>query len=98
MPYLIASLILYLIIINAVGLILMLMDKRAARKSAWRIPERRLMNIALSGGCFGIYAGMLLFRHKTKHPKFSIGVPVIMVFYILLAVGVLILMTKRRIG
>ena len=93
-PYLIP----YLIIINAVGLILMLTDKRAARKSAWRIPEARLMRIALAGGCFGIYAGMLLFRHKTKHPKFSIGVPVIMVFHILLAVGVLILITKRRIG
>ena len=98
MQYLVSSLILYLIIINAVGMLLMLADKHAAKKSAWRIPEHRLMNIALSGGCFGIYAGMILFRHKTKHPKFSIGVPVIMVFYILLAVGLLILITKRRIG
>lgn len=96
MPYLISSLVLYLIIINAVGLVLMLMDKRAARKSAWRIPEWRLMNIALSGGCFGIYAGMMLFRHKTKHPKFRIGVPVIMVLYIMLFVFLLIV--KRRVA
>lgn len=95
MPYLISSLVLYLIIINAVGLILMLMDKRAARKSAWRIPEARLMGIALSGGCFGIYWGMMLFRHKTKHPKFRIGVPLIMVLYIMLFVFLLIV--KRRI-
>ena len=87
--------VLYLIIINAIGLLLMLVDKRAAKKSAWRIPEARLMSIALSGGCFGIYAGMMLFRHKTKHPKFSIGVPLIIVFYILLFVGLLIV--KRRI-
>ena len=98
MPYLLSILVLYLIIINAVGFLLMLADKRAAKKSAWRIPEARLMAIALWGGCFGTYAGMMLFRHKTKHPKFSIGVPVIMVFYILLAVGLLILITKRRIG
>ena len=96
MPYLISSLVLYLIIINAVGLVLMLMDKRAARKSAWRIPEWRLMNIALSGGCFGIYAGMMLFRHKTNHPKFRIGVPVIMVLYIMLFVFLLIV--KRRVA
>ena len=86
---------LYLIIINATGFILMLRDKRAAQKSAWRIPEARLMSIALSGGCFGIYAGMILFRHKTKHPKFSIGVPLIIVLYIMLFVFLLIV--KRRI-
>jgi uncharacterized membrane protein YsdA (DUF1294 family) len=97
MPYLVSSIILYLIIINAVGFLLMLMDKRAARKSAWRIPEARLMNIALSGGCFGIYAGMILLRHKTKHPKFRIGVPLLMAFYILLAVGMIILTIKRRV-
>ena len=95
MPYLVSSIILYLIIINAVGFLLMLADKRAAKKSAWRIPEARLMSIALSGGCFGIYAGMMLFRHKTKHPKFSIGVPIIIVLYIMLFVFLLI--TKRRI-
>ena len=95
MPYLVSSIILYLIIINAVGFLLMLADKRAAKKSAWRIPEARLMSIALSGGCFGVYAGMMLFRHKTKHPKFSIGVPIIIVLYIMLFVFLLI--TKRRI-
>lgn len=94
MPYLVSSIILYLIIINAVGFLLMLADKRAARKSAWRTPEARLMGIALSGGCFGIYAGMVCFRHKTKHPKFSIGVPLIIVLYIMLFLFIII---KRRI-
>ena len=94
MPYLVSSIILYLIIINAVGFLLMLADKRAARKSAWRIPEARLMNIALSGGCFGIYAGMVCLRHKTKHPKFSIGVPLIIVLYMMLFVFLII---QRRI-
>ena len=83
MPYLISSLILYLIIINAVGFFLMLADKRAAKKSAWRIPEARLMGIALSGGCFGIFLGMQLFRHKTRKPRFTILVPLIMAGYAL---------------
>ena len=78
--------VLYLIIINAAGFFLMLKDKRAAIKSAWRIPEATLMGVAAAGGCFGIYWGMMLFRHKTKHPKFRIGVPLIIALYILLFV------------
>lgn len=69
---------LYLLIINAAGLAYMLADKYRARKNLWRIPESRLILIAVIGGSIGIYAGMQLARHKTKHPKFFIGVPVIM--------------------
>ena len=58
-PYLISFLVLYLIIINAAGFLLMLADKQAARKSAWRIPETVLMRIAFTGGCLGIYLGMM---------------------------------------
>ena len=75
---------LYLIIINAAGFILMLRDKRAAQKSAWRIPEAVLMNTALFGGCFGIYWGMMLFRHKTKHPKFYLGIPALLALHIVI--------------
>ena len=84
-------LILYLILINAAGLLLMRRDKSAARKSAWRTPEATLMRIALAGGCFGIYLGMRLFRHKTQHLKFSLGVPLIMAAYILLLTALLVL-------
>ena len=97
-PYLISFLVLYLIIINAAGFLLMLADKQAARKSAWRIPEAVLMRIAFAGGCLGIYLGMIVFRHKTLHTKFRIGVPLILAFYILLAVGLVILIAKRRIS
>ena len=93
--YLFPILILYLIIINAAGLILMRIDKRAAQKSAWRIPEATLLGIAIGGGCFGVYWGMMLFRHKTQKPRFTIGVPLIMAAYIMLFVGLLI--AKRRI-
>lgn len=70
-------LVLYLLIINAAGLLLMLIDKRRAKKNLWRIPEKTLITVALIGGSIGAYAGMKLFRHKTKHSKFYIGIPVI---------------------
>jgi len=68
----------YLLIINAWGFVIMLVDKRRARKNLWRIPESRLMLTAFLGGSAGILAGMHLARHKTKHLKFTIGVPVIL--------------------
>ena len=81
LPYLIVT---YLISVNAVAFILMLADKRKARKGAWRIPESTLMGIALLGGSIGAIAGMNLFRHKTKHLKFFIGLPVILALQIVL--------------
>ena len=72
---------LYLIIINALGLILMLVDKQKARRGAWRIPERTLMSVAAIGGSLGSFVGMQLFRHKTKHPKFYIGIPLMLAIH-----------------
>lgn len=79
-------LLVYLVIINAVGLLLMLVDKHKAKKQLWRIPEATLMGVAAIGGSIGSLMGMQLFRHKTKHPKFYIGIPVILGLQILLAV------------
>lgn len=67
----------YLIIINALGFVLMLADKQNAIKKRRRIPESALITVALLGGSAGTIAGMRLFRHKTKHPKFTFGLPVI---------------------
>lgn len=68
----------YLILINAAAFVLMLSDKQKARRGAWRIPEATLMGFAVFGGSIGAIAGMYLFRHKTKHPKFSVGLPLIL--------------------
>ena len=76
----------YLVIINAAGLLLMLIDKYKARKNLWRIPERVLLGVALLGGSLGCILGMQLARHKTKHLKFSIGLPVIFTLQIIVAV------------
>ena len=83
-------LILYLLIINAASFLLMLTDKRKARKKAWRIPESTLLGIAAIGGSLGALAGMQLFRHKTRHLKFSIGIPVLLAVHILILVFIVI--------
>ena len=74
----------YLLLINAAGLIIMLVDKRKAVKKRWRIPEKTMFTLAFLGGSLGIYASMQLFRHKTKQAKFAIGVPVILSVQILI--------------
>jgi len=73
---------LYLLIVNAVAFLLMLVDKRCAQKKLWRIPEATLMMSAAIGGSIGALAGMYTFRHKTKHVKFTLGVPAILVVQI----------------
>jgi uncharacterized membrane protein YsdA (DUF1294 family) len=75
----------YLIIINALGAIFMLVDKIKAIKNLWRIPERAFFAIALLGGSLGVIVGMRLFRHKTLHPEFSVGIPLILIGQILIA-------------
>lgn len=75
----------YLLIINAAGFLFMLIDKYKARKKLWRIPEATLMGIAILGGSVGSLIGMYSVRHKTKHPKFTLGIPVILVLQIVAA-------------
>ena len=70
---------LYFLIINAIGFTLMLVDKYKARKNLWRIPERTLLLTAAIGGSIGSLAGMYTFRHKTKHLKFTLGIPAILI-------------------
>lgn len=69
---------LYLLIINAAGFLSMLVDKHKAKKNQWRIPERTLLLISLLGGSIGSLLGMYTVRHKTKHLKFILGIPLIL--------------------
>lgn len=81
-------LLIYLLIINAAAFLLMLIDKRRAIKNAWRIPESTLLGVAAFGGSLGAIVGMRLFRHKTLHLKFSVGLPAMLVVHILLLIFV----------
>ena len=79
-------LIIYLIAVNVAALILYGADKRKAIQGKWRIRERTLVLIAVIGGSIGALVGMLVFRHKTKHWSFRLGIPLILIGHILLAV------------
>lgn len=69
----------YLILINAAGYFLMLADKQKAIKKQWRIPEATLMTVAALGGSLGSLTGMYTFHHKTRHLKFTLGIPALLV-------------------
>ena len=79
-------LLIYLLILNAAGFLLMLIDKKKAQLGSWRIRESTLMTVAVLGGSIGSLMGMKLFRHKTKHLKFTLGIPVILALQIMAAV------------
>ncbi|MBQ7098915.1 MAG: DUF1294 domain-containing protein [Oscillospiraceae bacterium] len=80
---------LYLFLINAAAFVLMLADKVKARKNRWRIPERTLIGSALLGGSIGALLGMYTFRHKTRHLKFTLGVPAILIAQMILTVWII---------
>ena len=75
----------YLLTVNAAGFVLMLVDKYKAKKHLWRIPEATLMGVALIGGSVGALLGMYTVRHKTKHLKFTVGIPVILALQLVAA-------------
>lgn len=74
--------IIYLIVINIIGIIINIADKQKAKHHKWRIPEATLWTVALLGGSVGSYVTMKIIRHKTKHKSFMIGFPLIISFQI----------------
>lgn len=64
----------------------MLTDKYKAKKNLWRIPEATLLGIAVIGGSLGCLWGMYAARHKTRHLKFRIGIPIILAIQIVMLV------------
>ncbi|MCH5197971.1 MAG: DUF1294 domain-containing protein [Oscillospiraceae bacterium] len=75
----------YYIIISAVSAVITVYDKIAAKKfPKKRVPEKTLMLLGFFGGAAAMYSVMLLIRHKTKHNKFMIGLPVFIVLQIII--------------
>ena len=74
----------YLIAINAIGVLLYGLDKLFSKqKGHYRIPERVLLWLARIGGGAGCWLGMLLFRHKTKHIRFKVLVPLWTIIWVI---------------
>jgi len=81
----------FVVIMNIVAFCAMGIDKRKAKKRAWRIPEATLFILAAVGGSIGSIAGMYTFRHKTKHRSFVWGMPAILIAQIILIIVLLYL-------
>ncbi|MBQ4537128.1 MAG: DUF1294 domain-containing protein [Lachnospiraceae bacterium] len=81
----------YLVIVNIVGFVMMGIDKKKAIRGAWRIPEASLFLVALIGGSIGSILGMQTFRHKTKHWYFKYGMPAILLLQVAIVIFLFLL-------
>lgn len=86
----IKPILLYLLLINAAGFLLMLVDKFKAKKNLWRIPEKTLFLVAALGGSVGSLLGMYLVRHKTQHLTFTLGMPLILALQVVAVVWLIV--------
>jgi len=78
----------YLAVISVISVLLTIADKSKAKRGAWRIPENTLMLLAALGGSAAMLTTMLLIRHKTKHIKFMLGIPLILLFHLVIVLYV----------
>lgn len=76
----------YILIVNILASAVTVIDKNAAKKHRRRVRERDLMLISAVGGSVGMFITMKVIHHKTKHPKFMIGIPVMIVLQLILIV------------
>lgn len=73
----------YLLAINVVTFIVFGIDKSRARNHRWRISEATLFILAILGGSVGAELGIHIFHHKTRHLRFVIGIPLILILQLL---------------
>ena len=76
----------YFFLVNFCTFLIMFADKRLARNGGSRVPEATLLFFCAAGGSIGCLVAMYVFRHKTRHRKFTVGVPLILCFQLLLAI------------
>ena len=85
----------YIIVINIIGWVLPIVDKKRAKNNKWRIRESTLFVISAMGGSAAMLASMKKFRHKTKHKRFMIGIPLIIVVQIILLTAAGVFLIKK---
>ncbi len=79
-------LMIYLVIINLIAFLTFGADKRRARRDRRRVRESTLFLLAAIGGSIGALLGMYVFRHKTRHWYFCVGIPAILILQIALPI------------
>ena len=80
----------YIAVISLISIIVCIYDKKISKKNKveLRIPEKTLLILSALGGSVAMFITMLLIRHKTKHVKFMLGIPVIMILQAAVAFGI----------
>ena len=81
--------IIHLCIISLIAIFVTVSDKIKAKRGKWRIPESVLLAISAMGGSFAMYTAMKLIRHKTNHRRFMLGIPIMMLFHVILLLWLL---------
>lgn len=69
----------YLILVNIISVVITVYDKRCALKKRWRVKESTLLLLSALGGSVAMYLTMHAIRHKTRHIKFMLGIPIILI-------------------
>ncbi len=77
--------------LNLITFIIYGIDKFKAKKAKWRISEATLILLAVIGGSFGAWLGLQVWRHKTQHKKFFIGIPMILTLQVIATIYILYL-------
>ena len=75
---------LWFVVTNIIGYVVMSEDKKKARKRRERVPEKTLFVLAAMGGALGVLIAMYRKRHKTRHTSFRIGIPLLLLLNVLL--------------
>ena len=84
--YFFYGVLIYFVAISFITAVVTLADKSKARRNKWRVPENTLMLLGLFGGAAAEYITMKIIRHKTKHAKFMIGLPLFILLHIALVI------------
>ena len=84
----------YLAVISFVSIVATVADKIKAKRGAWRISEAALLGLSAVGGSLAMIVTMLLIRHKTRHAKFMVGIPFIILLQIAVAIGIFFLLNS----
>ncbi len=81
-------LLVYLAAISLISIIVCIYDKKISKKNRveLRVPERNLLLLSALGGGVAMFITMLIVRHKTKHVKFMLGIPLIIILHIAIIV------------
>ena len=86
----------YILIMSLISIVVCIYDKKISKKNKveLRIPEKVLLILSALGGSVAMLVTMLITRHKTKHVKFMLGIPVIIVLQVALVLACVFLIKQ----